>query len=75
MSNVVSLLSESQWQGVPLKGLFEPRAIPHTDRISVQGPDITVSARAPEVTMRRRAARGARTSPRRRRTVPHPSAA
>jgi two-component sensor histidine kinase len=46
MSNVVSLLSESQWQGVPLKGLFEPRAIPHTDRISVQGPDITVSARA-----------------------------
>lgn len=46
MSNVVSLLSESQWQGVPLKGLFEPRAIPHTDRISINGPDIIVSARA-----------------------------
>ena len=46
MSNVVSLLSESQWQGVPLKGLFEPRAIPHTDRIVLTGPDITVSARA-----------------------------
>ncbi len=46
MSNVVSLLSESQWQGVSLKGLFEARAIPHADRIAVNGPDISVSARA-----------------------------
>jgi two-component sensor histidine kinase len=46
MSNVVSLLSESQWQGVKLKGLFEARAIPHADRIVVTGPDIAVSARA-----------------------------
>ncbi|QUS41432.1 histidine kinase [Tardiphaga alba] len=46
MSHVVSLLSESQWQGVPLKGLFEARAIPHADRIAMEGPDITVSARA-----------------------------
>jgi two-component sensor histidine kinase len=46
MSNVVSLLSESQWQGVKLKGLFETRAIPHAERIAVSGPDITVSARA-----------------------------
>jgi two-component sensor histidine kinase len=46
MSNVVSLLSESQWQGVYLKGLFEARAIPHADRIAVSGPDIIVSARA-----------------------------
>ena len=46
MSNVVSLLSESQWQGVKLKGLFEARAIPHADRIAVEGPDIAVSARA-----------------------------
>lgn len=46
MSHVVSLLSESQWQGVPLKGLFEARAIPHADRIAVQGPDIDVSSRA-----------------------------
>ncbi len=46
MSNVVSLLSESQWQGVKLKGLFEARAVPHADRIAVQGPDISVSARA-----------------------------
>jgi two-component sensor histidine kinase len=46
MSNVVTLLSESQWQGVKLKGLFESRSIPHADRIAVTGPDITVSARA-----------------------------
>jgi two-component sensor histidine kinase len=46
MSNVVSLLSESQWQGVKLNGLFEARAIPHADRIAVSGPDIAVSARA-----------------------------
>ncbi len=46
MANVVSLLSESQWQGVKLKGLFESRAIPHADRIAVSGPDIAVSARA-----------------------------
>jgi two-component sensor histidine kinase len=46
MSNVVSLLSESQWQGVKLRGLFEARAIPNADRIVVDGPDITVSARA-----------------------------
>jgi two-component sensor histidine kinase len=46
MSNVVSLLSESQWQGVKLQGLFEARAIPHSDRIAVSGPDIAVSARA-----------------------------
>ncbi|NPV25349.1 HWE histidine kinase domain-containing protein [Bradyrhizobium aeschynomenes] len=46
MSNVVTLLSESQWQGVQLRGLFEARAIPHAERIAVTGPDITVSARA-----------------------------
>jgi two-component sensor histidine kinase len=46
MSNVVSLLSESQWQGVKLRGLFEARAIPHADRIAVSGPDVAVSARA-----------------------------
>ncbi len=46
MSHVVSLLSESQWQGVKLRGLFEPRAIPHADRIALSGPDVTVSARA-----------------------------
>lgn len=46
MSHVVSLLSESQWQGVKLRGLFESRAIPHGERIALNGPDIVVSARA-----------------------------
>ena len=46
MSNVVSLLSETQWQGVKLKGLFEARAIPHAERIAISGLEITVSARA-----------------------------
>jgi two-component sensor histidine kinase len=46
MSNVVSLLSETQWQGVKLRGLFESRSIPHSERIVVTGPDIVVSARA-----------------------------
>lgn len=46
MSNVVSLLSESQWQGVPIKGLLGSRTLPNSDRISVSGPDIFVSARA-----------------------------
>ena len=47
MSNVVTLLSESQWQGVKLRGLFKSRAIPaNADRIAVNGPDIAVSARA-----------------------------
>ncbi len=46
MSHVVTLLSDSQWQGVKLKGLFEARAIPNADRISLDGPDLVVSARA-----------------------------
>ncbi len=46
MSHVVTLLSDSQWQGVKLKGLFEARAIPHAERISLNGPDLVVSARA-----------------------------
>jgi two-component sensor histidine kinase len=46
MANVVTLLSDSQWQGVKLKGLFEARSIPNADRIAVDGPDITISARA-----------------------------
>jgi two-component sensor histidine kinase len=46
MSHVVTLLSESQWQGVNLRGLLESRAIPHAERIVVNGPDLVVSARA-----------------------------
>ena len=46
MSHVVSLLSDSHWQGARLKSLLASRAIPHADRIAVSGPDIIVSARA-----------------------------
>jgi len=46
MSNVVSLLSDSQWQGVSLRGLLESRALPHAERIVATGPDISVSPRA-----------------------------
>ena len=46
MSNVVSLLSESQWQGVNIRSLFESGTIPNAERIAISGPDIVVSARA-----------------------------
>jgi two-component sensor histidine kinase len=46
MSHVVTLLSDSQWQGVKLRGLLESRAIPHAERIEVSGPDIAVGPRA-----------------------------
>ena len=46
MSHVISLLSDSQWQGARLRSLLASRAIPHKDRIAASGPDIVVSARA-----------------------------
>lgn len=46
MSHVISLLSDSHWQGARLRSLLASRAIPHADRISASGPDIIVSARA-----------------------------
>lgn len=46
MSHVISLLSDSQWQGARLRSLLASRAIPHMDRIEASGPDIIVSARA-----------------------------
>ena len=46
MSHVISLLSDSHWQGARLRSLLASRAIPHADRIEVTGPDIIVSARA-----------------------------
>ncbi|MDQ8727035.1 HWE histidine kinase domain-containing protein [Bradyrhizobium sp. LHD-71] len=46
MSHVISLLSDSHWQGARLKSLLVSRAIPHADRIVATGPDIIVSARA-----------------------------
>lgn len=45
MSHVVSLLSDSHWQGAHLQGLLTARAIPHAERIVSSGPDIVISAR------------------------------
>jgi two-component sensor histidine kinase len=46
MSHVVSLLSDTHWQGVHLKSLLTSRAIPYAERIAATGPDIIVSSRA-----------------------------
>jgi two-component sensor histidine kinase len=46
MSHVVSLLSDSYWQGVGLHRLLNSPAVPHASHIKVSGPDVTVSARA-----------------------------
>jgi two-component sensor histidine kinase len=46
MSHVISLLSDSHWQGARLRSLLASRAIPHMDQIAASGPDIIVSARA-----------------------------
>jgi two-component sensor histidine kinase len=46
MSHVISLLSDSHWQGARLRSLLASRAIPNADRIAITGPDIVVSARA-----------------------------
>ncbi len=46
MSQVVSLLSESQWQGVKLRSLLQSRSIPNFEHAVVSGPDILVSSRA-----------------------------
>jgi two-component sensor histidine kinase len=46
MSNVVTLLSESQWQGVKLRGCSSRARSRMPTASSVNGPDIAVSARA-----------------------------
>ena len=46
MSHVVSLLSDSYWQGVKLRSLLETRAVPHHEQIVATGPDVIVSARS-----------------------------
>lgn len=46
MSHVVSLLSDSSWQGARLRSLLDTRAIPHHASIIATGPEIVVSSRA-----------------------------
>jgi len=46
MSHVVSLLSDSDWQGVPLRSLLESSVSPTLKQVKAQGPDMTIGARA-----------------------------
>ena len=46
MSHVVSLLSDSDWQGVPLRSLLESSVSPALKQVNAQGPDMTIGARA-----------------------------
>lgn len=46
MSHVVSLLSDSDWQGVKLRSLLESSVSPGLRQVSSSGPDMTVSPRA-----------------------------
>ena len=46
MSSVVSLLSDTNWQGVSLTAMFDPRTLARADRIEASGPEIMISARA-----------------------------
>ncbi len=46
MSHVVSLLSDSDWQGVKLRSLLESSVSPALKQVNAQGPDMTIGARA-----------------------------
>jgi two-component sensor histidine kinase len=46
MSHAVSLLTETEWQGVNLRELFSAQVMPVTARIAIDGPDIVIGARA-----------------------------
>ncbi len=46
MSHVVSLLRDSDWQGVKLRSLLESSVSPALKQVNAQGPDMTIGARA-----------------------------
>jgi two-component sensor histidine kinase len=46
MSHAVSLLTETEWQGISLRDLFSSQVLPVTSRIAVEGPDVVIGARA-----------------------------
>lgn len=46
MSSVISLLSDTNWQGVSLRAMFDPKALTRAERVEVSGPDLMISARA-----------------------------
>jgi two-component sensor histidine kinase len=46
MSHAVSLLTETEWQGINLRDLFSAQVLPVTTRVSIDGPDVVIGARA-----------------------------
>ncbi len=46
MSHSVSLLTETEWQGISLRDLFSSQVLPVTSRIAIEGPDVVIGARA-----------------------------
>jgi two-component sensor histidine kinase len=46
MSHAISLLTETEWQGVSLRDLFCAPILPSTANISADGPEILIGARA-----------------------------
>jgi two-component sensor histidine kinase len=46
MSHVVSLLSDSDWQGIQLRSLLKSSVSPALRQVSAEGPDMTIGARA-----------------------------
>jgi two-component sensor histidine kinase len=46
MSHAVSLLTETEWQGINLRDLFSSQVMPVMTRISIDGPDVLIGARA-----------------------------
>jgi two-component sensor histidine kinase len=46
MSHAVSLLTETEWQGISLRDLFSAQVLPVTTRIRIDGPEVVIGARA-----------------------------
>ena len=46
MSHAVSLLTETEWQGINLRDLFSAQVLPVTTRVAIDGPDVIIGARA-----------------------------
>ena len=46
MSHAVSLLTETEWQGINLRDLFSSQVMPVMTRVSIDGPDVLIGARA-----------------------------
>jgi two-component sensor histidine kinase len=46
MSHAVSLLTETEWQGISLRDLFSAQVLPVTARITIDGPEVVIGARA-----------------------------